>query len=69
VAPEICVEVKSWSNTGDELGQKRLLYAERGCLEYWLCDDDGQMTFQRAATGEKLSLSEVCPNFPAKLVL
>jgi Uma2 family endonuclease len=69
VAPEICVEVKSWSNTGDELEEKRRLYAEKGCLEFWLCAEDSQITFQRAATGEKLLRSEVCPDFPAKLAL
>lgn len=68
VAPEICIEVRSWSNTTDELAEKRRLYASRGCLEFWICED-GRMTFQQAADGRGLQQSAICPGFPSTIQL
>ena len=45
VAPEICVEILSPSNTMDEMMFKKDLYFERGAIEFWLCDDDGKSSF------------------------
>jgi len=67
IAPEICVEVESWSNTEAEFIEKRSLYAAKGCVEFWLCSESGEMRFYRAATGEKLERSEICPDFPARV--
>lgn len=65
VAPEICVEVISPSNTSAEMLAKRDLYFAAGALEVWLCDDDGTMTFY-GPTGE-LERSTLCPAFPLKV--
>jgi len=69
IAPEICVEVISWSNTPDEMDEKRRLYAGAGCQEFWTCDENGLMTFFNAASGAKLEQSALCPGFPARLIL
>jgi len=51
IAPEICVEILSPSNSmGAMLGSaaqpgKKELYFQAGALEFWLCDDKGQMRF------------------------
>ena len=69
VAPEICVEVESWSNTTAELEEKRRLYAAKGCLEFWTCAEHGLMTFQRASDGVRLAQSAICTGFPPKIQL
>jgi Uma2 family endonuclease len=63
-APEICVEVLSFSNTALAMEEKRRLYAERNCLEFWICDLDGRMSFYSATDGKGLAQSLVCPGFP-----
>jgi Uma2 family endonuclease len=63
-APDICIEVLSWSNTPEEMDEKRRLYAAKGCLEFWTCSEDGKMTFFDAATGQTLPQSGLCPAFP-----
>lgn len=65
VAPEICVEVISASNTKGELDEKRQLYFEAGAKEVWLCDDYGKMTFY--APEAKLRRSVLCPAFPTRV--
>jgi Uma2 family endonuclease len=64
IAPEICVEVRSLSNTTEALEEKRRLYAAKGCLEFWTCADNGVMTFQHAPDGAPLAKSTICPAFP-----
>ncbi len=56
VAPEICVEVISASNTKGEMDEKRRLYFETGAKEVWLCDEYGMMTFYAPETKLKRSL-------------
>jgi Uma2 family endonuclease len=63
VAPEICVEVLSPSNTLAEMMVKKDLYLMAGAKEYWLCDAEGHMQFLDG-TGF-LSASKLCPGFPA----
>jgi len=63
-APDICIEVLSWSNTPEEMDEKLRLYAAKGCLEFWTCSEDGKMTFFDAATGQTLPQSGLCPAFP-----
>ena len=65
VAPEICVEVISASNTKSEMDEKRRLYFEMGAKEVWLCDEYGTMTFY--APEAKLKRSVLCPAFPTKV--
>ena len=65
IAPEICVEVWSPSNTAEEIEMKRRLYLGRGAIEFWYCDEDGRMTHFDASG--KLAKSKLCPGFPEKV--
>lgn len=65
VAPEVCVEVVSASNTDRELKRKRKLYFERGALEVWTCDAEGAMRFYNAK--RELKRSQIFPTFPTKI--
>jgi Uma2 family endonuclease len=65
IAPEICVEIRSYSNSVVEMMGKMQLYFARGAEEVWFCDENGNLVFYRhdepAATNSKL-----CPSFPVK---
>lgn len=66
IAPEICVEILSNSNTVGEMSGKMQLYFACGAEEAWLCDEDGKITFFRHdETGP--TVSKLCPDFPVKL--
>jgi len=68
IAPEICVEVLSPSNTRQEIQEKRRLFLEAGADEFWVCGMDGKMEFYLAATPETPSeASRICPGFPGKV--
>jgi Uma2 family endonuclease len=62
VAPEICVEILSPSNTVLEMLEKSALYFEAGAVEVWTCDLQGNVKFFTLA-GE-LERSVLVPNFP-----
>lgn len=47
IAPEICVEIKSPSNTEREMADKVRLYVEAGAEEVWVVDLDGNKTVHR----------------------
>lgn len=68
-APALCIEVLSPGNSAEEMNEKRALYAERGCLEFWTCGADGTMHFQEAAGGLTPMRSLLCPAFPARIEL
>jgi len=63
IAPEICVEVKSSSNTMEEMHLKKELYLQKGAVEFWLCDEKGNMSFYNK--DGKLTNSLLLPGFPA----
>jgi Uma2 family endonuclease len=65
IAPELCVEVLSSTNTRKEMQAKRQLYFERGALEVWLCDADGKLTFFNPAG--QLARSALFPDFPSRI--
>ncbi|SJM91263.1 conserved hypothetical protein [Crenothrix polyspora] len=65
IAPEICVEVISASNTKREMVEKRQLYFEAGAKEVWLCDENGLLSFFNAE--QQLARSVLVPEFPEKL--
>jgi Uma2 family endonuclease len=67
IAPEICVEVLSSSNSEDELAERRRLFFEKGALEFWLCGLEGEISFFDPAG--PLQQSRLCPDFPNKVVL
>jgi Uma2 family endonuclease len=65
VAPEICVEILSPSNSREEMLEKMNLYYQAGAHETWLCDEDGRMEFFTAAGAPvPVAASVLCPNFP-----
>jgi Uma2 family endonuclease len=41
VAPEICVEVRSPSNTDAEMAHKTALFLQAGAVEVWIVNEDG----------------------------
>ncbi|HLX63109.1 MAG TPA: Uma2 family endonuclease [Planctomycetota bacterium] len=64
-APEICVEVRSRSNTAAEIAEKIMLFLSKGAKEVWVCDEDGNISFHDH-TG-KLAKSKMLPRFPNKI--
>lgn len=62
VAPELCVEVLSPSNSVLEIDDKISLYFAQGALEVWICNDRGQMRFIGA--GGDIPRSVLYPEFP-----
>jgi Uma2 family endonuclease len=65
LAPEICIEVLSGSNTDRELATKGGLYFEAGAQEFWLCDETGALRFY-TPEGERTH-SVLAPDFPRQL--
>ncbi len=65
IAPEICVEIISASNTAEEMRGKALLFFEKEAEEFWLCAEEGQMSFYNQ-TGQ-LTRSLLVPDFPANV--
>ncbi len=65
IAPEICVEVLSMSNSDDEMKEKRKLYFERGAKEVWICDEYGNVVFYNSK--RKLKKSKMFSEFPNKV--
>lgn len=56
VAPEICVEVISSSNSRKEMEEKIELYLNQGAKEVWLCNQEGDLTYySRSGKLEKSS--------------
>lgn len=62
IAPEICIEVKSASNTLEEILEKKDLYFGAGAEEVWVCDAKGNMRFYNRQG--QLSKSLLVPDFP-----
>lgn len=67
IAPEICVEVLSPSNTHREMAEKKSLYFEAGADEVWFCSEDGDLTFYRADAPDSPTTSLRCPDFPQRI--
>lgn len=65
VAPEICVEIWSASNTPEEIKHKRSLYFAKGALEFWYCNEHGNMSFFNP--DGQLAASLLCPEFPGNV--
>ena len=65
IAPEICVEILSPSNTAAEMRHKRHLYFEAGAEEVWQCDPSGQLAFYMSNSPDAPDGNSIrCPNFP-----
>jgi Uma2 family endonuclease len=68
IAPEICVEVLSPSNTPEEMKTKRHLYFEAGAEEVWSCDLSSIMHFYAAREpASRIVQSIRCPQFPGAI--
>lgn len=65
IAPEICIDVISSSNSTKEMDEKRALYFATGTKEFWICDENGALSF--FDKDSKLSKSSLVPPFPAKI--
>ena len=64
LAPEICIEVLSPTNTKAEMKEKRSLYFEAGAEEVWIVEENGTVRFY---ADEELDASRLAPDFPRKL--
>ena len=62
IAPEICIEVLSPSNSQREMNDKKALYFQAGAQEVWICSEEGQMDF--FTVNGKLEKSQFIPEFP-----
>lgn len=67
IAPEICIEVISSSNSQREIREKIALYFNQGALECWTCDEHGKMNFYSPIGN--LEKSTIAPDFPARIDL
>jgi Uma2 family endonuclease len=67
VAPEICVEITSLSNTRAEINEKIELYLAKGAKEVWVCNAMRVMEFYNHRGQMKKSV--LFPSFPKKIDL
>ncbi len=67
IAPELCVEVLSWSNAAPDIEAKGRLYLAAGAQEFWVCAEDGTLRFYDASG--RIKQSALCPKFPARIRL
>ena len=65
IAPEICIEVLSFTNTKHEISEKKELYFEQGAVEIWLCDSFGNISFY--AKEGRLERSNMAESFPLSI--
>ena len=65
IAPEICVEVLSSSNTKREIDEEKTIYFEQGALEFWVCDSFGNISFFDKEG--KIKHSKMAKKFPINI--
>lgn len=65
LAPELCVEILSPSNSRGEMAEKMQLYFGRGAHEVWLCSEKGDLEFH-APDGQS-EASRLFPEFPQSI--
>lgn len=61
LAPEICVEVLSESNTEEEMQAKRALYRKIGAEEVWIVGEEGEIRFFGEEEKERSDIAPGCP--------
>ncbi len=64
-APEICIEIRSPSNSMAELKEKKELYFARGAREVWICDESGQIHFYNHISA--IERSTIFATFPCDI--
>jgi len=64
LAPNVCVEVMSSSNSESEMQTKRRLYRDAGASEVWIVEDDGTVRF---FADDALEASRLAPDFPSRI--
>lgn len=65
IAPEICIEILSYSNTPQEMTEKQQLYFSQGAQECWICTLEGDMEFYN--TSGQIETSGLIPKFPDRV--
>ncbi len=61
LAPEVCVEVMSTSNTREEMQKKRALYRTIGAEEIWVVSEDGTIRFYSEEEIDRSAIAPGCP--------
>lgn len=64
-APELCVEIRSPSNSHLALAEKKALYFQHGAQEVWICDLSGNVTF--FDVNGQIERSRLFPEFPRQV--
>lgn len=62
IAPEICIELLSPTNTDQEMEEKKRLYFDQGAKEVWICNEQGELQFFN--DHHSLKQSYEVPEFP-----
>jgi Uma2 family endonuclease len=62
IAPELCIEIISSSYTKNEMEEKKQLYLSAGAIEFWACNEEGEVKFFDA--DGPLNNSNLVPTFP-----
>ncbi len=62
LAPEVCVEVMSTSNTNEEMQKKRARYRTIGAEEIWVVSEDGAIRFYAEEEIDHSAIAPGCPN-------
>ncbi|MDB5341535.1 MAG: Uma2 family endonuclease [Planctomycetaceae bacterium] len=66
MAPELCVEIRSPSNSKPEMTEKKVLYFQQGAHEVWISDLSGHVAFFDP-NGE-IERSRLFPQFPTQIL-
>lgn len=67
VAPEVCIEITSLSNTRAEINEKIELYLAKGAKEVWVCNAVRTMEYYNHRG--QVKKSSLFPDFPKKIDL
>jgi Uma2 family endonuclease len=67
IAPELCIEILSSSNTTVEIQEKIELYFAAGAQEVWTCTESGSMEFFQV--NGQIKASKLIPEFPRQIDL
>jgi len=59
------VEILSPGNTHEEMMAKKRAYFAAGAQEFWLCDEEGEMSFYLRS--RKVQKSRLVPEFPERI--